>query len=91
MFRKDIEKLIRHIEPQIISILVAHGLVKSSKQTQKFGDLKLTQKSKGILGLSDLIITDDWVREWQQKWPPGHLGAFSTTKDKLIRYLLEHD
>lgn len=89
MIRKDIEVLLRHIEPQIVGILISHGLVTASKR--RFANISLTQRGKAISNLSDILITEEWLKKWQLLWPPNFRGSRRIIRDKLNRFLLEHD
>jgi len=91
MLRRDIEKLIRIIEPQVISILKAHGLITDPKKKMKYGSVVLTQKGKALIGLSDIPITEQWLTSWMELWPVGFRGSRATIRDKLNRFLQEHD
>jgi len=89
MIRKDLEKLLRYLEPQITGLLTANGLIE--KNAKKFSEIKLTQKGRSISGFSDPIITEEWLKEWKNMWPVNYRGTTSAIREKLNRFLMEHD
>ena len=89
MLRKDLEKLIRLVEPQLIGILISNGYVSSKKK--KFSDITFTQKGKSAIGMGDMLITDEWLQEWRSLWPTGKKGTPRAVRDKLNRFMMEND
>lgn len=89
MIRRDIEKLIRHLAPKIISIFVSNGLVK--RGAKRIDDLELTPKGKSIAGSSSLLVTEEWLNEWRGMWPEGYRSTNSAIRPKIDRFYQEHD
>lgn len=87
--RKDLKKLLLRFQPQIIGILEAHGYATSTNG--KFSGLKLTNTGKGLLDVDDLIITEEWIKEWRFMWPVGKRGNQNVVRDKLSTFIMEKD
>lgn len=89
MLRKDLERLVRLIEPQVVGILIAQGYVTSKER--KFSDFKLTQKGKAAINMGDSLITNEWIKSWRFLWPASYRSTNGAVRDKLSRFLLEHE
>jgi len=86
--RKDVIKLLRHVESQVVSILIAHGLVKSEKK--KFSDMRLTQKGKSVAGRDDPYITDEWLKEYRLTWPSKQRSNIKVLREKISDFIYEN-
>lgn len=89
MIRKDLEKLLKHIEPQVMGILISHGLVTS--KNLKFSDLQITTKGKNLIGQSDPVITDEFIDLYRSKFPSLLKGNKNTVREKLNVFLMENE
>jgi len=87
--RKDILKLIKLIEKQIVGILIAKGWAKSKEYS--FSTLTLTPMGKREINSSDPLITDDWIKQWRNLWPPNMRGQVSVIREKLNNFLMEYN
>ena len=86
--RKDIQKLVYKIEKQVVGILITHGYVTSKSKT--FVDIDITQKGKALLGVSDPLITEQWLKDWRYKWPSGFRGTPKIIRTKINKFLREN-
>lgn len=77
-------KLVKYEEEPIVSILVARGHVSLVKPgVRKFSNVQLTSKGKTMLGVSDIILTDEYIEELRSIFPPGYRGTLATIRAKL--------
>lgn len=88
---KDLLKLIRSIQKQIVSILLVRGLVtlidKDGPYT--FSNIKITKQGNETISNEELV-TDEQVEEYRALWPRGYKGSIRSVKDKMSRFIVEH-
>lgn len=87
--RKDLQLLLRAIEPQVIGMLIANDYITSA--STKYSDMKLTAKGKSATGMDDPLITEEWLKGWRSKWPVESRASMKIIREKINRFLLEND
>ena len=87
--RKAIINAIKLIEPQVIGLLKANGLIRPGSKT--LHNAQLTEKAHKQLNMKEPIITDNTLAQWRNKWPTGKKGTKDVVRKKMSRFIADHD
>lgn len=87
---KEYWKLIKEIEPNVISILIAKGFVQlvDKKGPYKWGNCKITKEGEQVTKVVD--VKDTFLVEYMKLWPAGYRSTKSLVKAKAARFITEH-
>lgn len=90
--RKDLEKLINIVQDRVVSILITKGYVRllDKDGPYKFSNVEVTTLGKQQLPLT-IKVSDDEIREYMNLWPPGFRSTLGKVKQKLSRFMNEHE
>ena len=87
--RKDITRLLLHVEKPVIGVLQAHNLITRKSKTLATADL--TPEAKVLIGDDDELVTDEWIKKWRALWPTSQKGDLAIIRKKLNRFLQEEE
>lgn len=89
---KELIKLIKIIENQIVSILLVHNYVIliDSNGPYKFSNIRISTKGEDMLDKHHLV-TDAQVQEYRLLWPVGYRGSNKAVKEKMERFISENE
>lgn len=89
---KEIIKLIKIVENQIVSILLVHGYIELIDTTgpYKFSNIRVSIKGEDALD-KHYLVTDSQVQEYRLLWPIGYRGSNKLVKEKMERFILENE
>lgn len=87
--RKDVIRLIKTIEKQVISILLVKGYVTLTDPNgeYKFSNISITSDGKKKINAPSVTVDVGKVEEYRSLFPTGKKGPPKTVKDRLERYL----
>lgn len=89
---KELIKLIRVIENQVVSILLVHNYITliDSNGPYKFSNIRISSKGEDALDKHHLV-TDAQLQEYRVLWPVGYRGSNKLVKEKMERFISENE
>jgi hypothetical protein len=87
--KREVLELLQKVEmqPRILSVLMAMGLINSG--AHNYSSAKLTQKGKEFI--SDDKLTDEIINKLRDIFPAGDRGSLALVKTKMNRFMNEHE